>query len=64
MDFKGKTALVTGAAVGVGKATAIKFAECGADVVIVDMDAEKLDVVKSEIEALGVKVLSYVCDVS
>ena len=64
MDFKGKTALVTGAAVGVGRATAITFAEHGANVIIVDMDEALLERTKKDVEALGVKVLSYVCDVS
>ena len=38
MDFKGKTAIVTGAGAGIGKAVAIKFAQNGAKVVLVDVD--------------------------
>lgn len=34
IDFSGKTVLVTGASRGIGRATAIKFAECGADIII------------------------------
>ena len=49
MNFDGKTALVTGAAAGIGRATAITFAENGAKVVIVDVDTEKLKSVKKEI---------------
>jgi len=64
MNFKGKTALVTGAAIGIGKATAITFAQNGAKVVIVDMDNEKLQGVKKQIEQMGAEVLAYVCDVS
>ena len=64
MNFKGKTALVTGAASGIGKATAITFAENGANVVMVDICEEKLEEVKKEVESFGTKVLSYVCDVS
>ena len=59
-----KTALVTGAAVGVGRATAVTFAEHGANVIIVDMDETLLERTRKEVEAFGVKVLSYVCDVS
>lgn len=64
MDFKGKTALVTGAASGIGRAAAITFAEHGANVVIVDMDEISLERTKKEVEAMGAKVLSCVCDVS
>ena len=63
MNFDGKTALVTGAAAGIGRATAITFAENGAKVVIVDVDTEKLKSVKKEILALGAEVLAYTCDV-
>lgn len=46
MNFKGKTALVTGAAVGIGRAAALVFAERGANLVLVDMNYEKLKDVK------------------
>ena len=64
MSFKGKCALVTGAASGIGKATAIILAQKGAKVVIVDTDTQKLENVKNEIEAMGGDVLAYSCDVS
>lgn len=64
MTFKGKTALVTGAAVGIGRATAITLAENGAQVVIIDMNCAGLEKVKAEIEALGGCAEAYVCDVS
>ena len=64
MNFNGKCALITGAASGIGKATAITFAQRGAKVVIVDTDTKKLEAVKKEIEALGTDVLAYTCDVS
>ena len=45
-DFTGKSALFTGAGAGIGRATAIKFAQNGAKVAIVDVNAEKLKLVK------------------
>lgn len=63
MNFKNRTALVTGAAVGIGRATAIKFAQNGANVIITDINAEKLDSVKKEIEEYTQNVMSFVCDV-
>lgn len=64
MDFNGRTAIVTGAAVGIGRSTALVLAKQGADLVIADTDGEGLAKVKAEAEQLGAKVLSFVCDVS
>ena len=64
MMFKEKTALITGAGSGIGKATAITFAEKGASVVIVDIDANTLECTKKEVEKIGVNVISYICDIS
>ncbi|MBR5586394.1 MAG: SDR family oxidoreductase [Clostridia bacterium] len=64
MNFKGKTALVTGAAQGIGRGTAVTFAQNGAKVVIVDVNEEKLMELKAELEKNGTEVLAYVCDIS
>ena len=58
-----KVALVTGASVGIGKATAIKLAEEGYDIVLMDINEEKMAVTQAECEKLGARVKSYVCDV-
>ena len=63
MDFTGKTALVTGAAVGVGKATAIQMAAYGANVVLVDRNEEALAKAKAEIPQQD-RVMTVVCDVT
>ncbi|MFB6201835.1 MAG: SDR family NAD(P)-dependent oxidoreductase [Halorhabdus sp.] len=48
-DFTGKTAVVTGGASGIGRETAIQFAEAGANVVVTDVDDERGEDVASEI---------------
>jgi NAD(P)-dependent dehydrogenase (short-subunit alcohol dehydrogenase family) len=64
LDFGGKVALVTGAASGMGLATAQAFAEAGAAVVMADF---REDTVKAEAQKLapaGKKVIFVRCDVS
>ncbi len=56
----GKTALVTGAARGIGKAIAVRFAQEGANVAFTDLVIdENGEATKAEIEALGVKCVAY-----
>ena len=64
MNFSGKVALVTGAAVGIGRAAAVNFARHGAKVVILDMNEEKLLSVKEEITGYKTDCLAVRCDVS
>ncbi|MBT9384314.1 SDR family oxidoreductase [Pseudooceanicola sp. CBS1P-1] len=63
-DFEDKVALVTGGASGIGAATAKLLARRGARVVLADMNAEKLSVVKAEIEAEGGMATIAVCNVT
>ena len=60
--LEGKTAIVTGAARGIGEAIALKFAEHGANVAftyVSDSSAEKAAAVEEKLKALGVKAKSY-----
>jgi NAD(P)-dependent dehydrogenase (short-subunit alcohol dehydrogenase family) len=54
--MRGKAALVTGAAAGLGRATALLLARAGADVCIVDINAAGLDEVAAQLRTLGVRV--------
>ena len=63
-DLTGKVALVTGASSGLGVQFAKALARQGADVAICARRMEKLEAVKAEIEALGVKCFACKCDVS
>ena len=63
--FKGRVALVTGAARGLGREIASAFAEEGASVVVCDVSEERLAGTAAEIrEATGQIVVAYTCDVS
>lgn len=63
--LKGKTALITGASRGIGKAIALEYARNGASIAVVYVgDTNEADEAVGEIAALGVKVKAYYCDVS
>jgi len=64
MQFSGKTALVTGAGSGLGKASAIALAKEGAKVAILARDAGELEETAREIERAGGEPLVLVADVS
>ena len=63
-DFHGQVALVTGAASGIGLATARAFAEAGAAVVLADYDEDALACATEELTAAGHRAIGVGCDVS
>ncbi len=63
-DLSGKIAMVTGASSGLGRQFSLALARQGANVAILARRLEKLNAVKAEIEALGVKCLPVQCDVT
>jgi len=64
MLLEGKVALITGAGRGIGRASAIKLAEEGADLVLASRTAEELDGLETELQSRGVQVLTVVTDVT
>ncbi|MBL7085046.1 MAG: 3-oxoacyl-[acyl-carrier-protein] reductase [Candidatus Omnitrophica bacterium] len=64
MSLKGKVAIITGGARGIGKEIALNLAREGADVVIADINAQDLSQTEKEIASCGVSVLTNSCDVS
>jgi NAD(P)-dependent dehydrogenase (short-subunit alcohol dehydrogenase family) len=63
-DFKGKTAVVTGAASGIGRGLADRFAAEGMNVVLADVEAPALDDAANEMTAAGATVLALRTDVA
>ena len=63
MKLTSKSAIITGAASGIGKAIATAFAEEGADVAILDINAAQARKAAKAIRALGRKAVAIECDV-
>ncbi|MDE6089243.1 MAG: 3-oxoacyl-[acyl-carrier-protein] reductase [Duncaniella sp.] len=58
--LEGKVALITGAARGIGKSIALKFAQKGANIAFTDLNRdENMEATEKELEALGVKAKGY-----
>ena len=62
--IRGKKAMVTGAASGIGRAIALELAKEGVDLFLVDIQAEALATIAQEARAFGVNVMTAVCDLT
>ncbi len=63
--LEGKTAIITGASRGIGKAIAVKFAQEGCNVAFTDLfNDDNMKNTQAELEAFGVKAKGYVSDAS
>lgn len=64
LTLKGKVAVVTGGAKGIGYGISYRLAEAGAEVVIADLDSEATDNTSKELAAKGWTVHPYIIDIS
>ena len=62
MSIKGKNAVITGGANGIGKAITLRLARDGANVAVLDLQTEAGQEVASQASEMGVKALSFQCD--
>jgi len=63
-QFEGKVAAITGAATGIGKATALRFAEEGAFIALLDINDAQNEITANECRSLGAETLILHCDVT
>jgi len=64
MKLRGRLAIITGAARGIGKAIALTFVREGAKVALVDIDGKKLEALKNEIEKRKGESILISCDIT
>jgi len=63
-DFRGKVVVITGAGSGIGRATALAFAQEGADLVLADIHGDRLEETAGVVSAKGARVITRQVDVA
>jgi 2-deoxy-D-gluconate 3-dehydrogenase len=63
-DLSGQAAIVTGGAMGIGRAIALRLAEAGASIMVADLDLDAAEATASEIRDMGRRALAFRADVS
>ena len=64
ISLKGKTAVITGAAAGIGEAIAYRYAEAGCNLNLIDINKEKLEILKQDLSAFSISVTIHGYDMS
>lgn len=64
MELKSKVAVITGAARGIGRGIALRFAQAGANIALLDLDPQALEATRKECEAHGVTARTYTANVA
>ncbi len=64
ISLKGKKALITGSALGIGKAMAYRFAEAGADLELVDINGRGLRTVAEELSKFKARIYIHKVNIS
>lgn len=64
MDFEGRISVVTGASQGIGEAISLELSRAGADLILIDIQKEKLEEVAQKIQSFGRRAFSYTADVA
>ncbi len=64
MELNGKVAVVTGGASGIGRGVVLALARSGADVVIGDVNTERMETTVAEVTRIGRKAIAVRCDVT
>src|SRR5438093_7965472 len=64
MRLKGKVSIITGGGQGIGKATALKFSQEGAKVIVCDINPTAANQTAAEIQAAGGEAMGFLVDVT